>query len=294
MKQLEKKKFFLNFGAISDYARMSKASDWFIDFFLILFSFSMVLPLIILISNAFKTPEELLLWPPTLVPENPTLDNIVRVLGETPLLHWIWNSVSFALLSTVSIVTTSAIAGYILGKFRFFGINIIFSVILATAIIPFEVYMIPLYFQVKSLGLLNSLWGLLVGYLVMSFGIFLIRQNVIQYIPDELLEAARIDGAGEFWVFFHVVLPLLRGPLAALGVLAFFQAWTAFAWPLVVSTAKESYTIEVGLALFQTGFTVDLGLLSAASAIVMVPSVTLFVVLRRQFVQGFANTGLKE
>ena len=126
MKQLTKKKFLLNLGTIPDYARMSKASDWFIDFFLILFSISMILPLIILISNAFKTPQELLLWPPTLVPENPTLDNIFRVLGETPLLYWIWNSVSFALLSTISIVTTSAIAGYILGKFRFFGINIIF------------------------------------------------------------------------------------------------------------------------------------------------------------------------
>ncbi len=154
--------------------------------------------------------------------------------------------------------------------------------------------MIPLYFQAKSLGILNSLWGLLLGYLVMSFGIFLIRQNVIQSIPDEFLEAARIDGAGEFWVFFHIVIPLLRGPLAALAVLAFFQAWTAFAWPMVVNTSKDAYTIEVGLALFQTGFTVDLGLLSAASALVLIPSVTLFVFLRRNFVQGIASTGLKE
>jgi multiple sugar transport system permease protein len=154
--------------------------------------------------------------------------------------------------------------------------------------------MIPLYFQAKTLGILNSLSGLLLGYLVMSFGIFLIRQNVIQSIPDEFLEAARIDGAGEFWVFFHIVLPLLRGPLAALAVLAFFQAWTAFAWPMVVNTSKDAYTIEVGLALFQTGFTIDLGLLSAASAVVLIPSVTLFVFLRRNFVQGIASTGLKE
>jgi multiple sugar transport system permease protein len=154
--------------------------------------------------------------------------------------------------------------------------------------------MIPLYFQVKALGALDSLWGLLVGYLVMSFGIFLIRQNVIHSIPDELLEAARIDGAGEFWVFFYIVLPLLRGPLAALGVLAFFQAWTAFTWPLIVTSTKTSYTIEVGLALFQTGFTVDVGRLSAASSIVLIPSITLFVFLRRQFVQGVASTGLKD
>src|SRR5690606_23031395 len=119
-------------------------------------------------------------------------------------------------------------------------------------------------------------------------------QNVIHSIPDELIEAARIDGAGELWIFFFIVLPLLRSALGALAVLAFFQAWTAFAWPLIVATTRDSYTIEVGLALFQTGFTVDLGKLSAASAIVLIPSVTLFVMLRKNFVEGVAGTGLKE
>jgi multiple sugar transport system permease protein len=265
-----------------------------IDAVLITFSLAMLLPLVLLVGNAFKTPQEILQWPPTVIPQHPTLDNFTAVLSETPLLTWILNSFEFACLSTASIMATSAIAGYILGKFPSKLLNVIFAIILATAIIPFEVYMIPLYFQVKALGALNSLGGLLVGYLVMSFGIFLIRQNVIHSIPDELLEAARIDGAGEFWVFFYVVLPLLRGPLAALGVLAFFQAWTAFTWPLIVATTKTTYTIEVGLALFQTGFTVDVGRLSAASAIVLIPSVTLFVFLRRQFVQGVASTGLKD
>jgi multiple sugar transport system permease protein len=182
----------------------------------------------------------------------------------------------------------------VLGKFRYRTLNIIFALFLATAIVPFEVYMIPLYFQAQAMGILNSVWGLLLGYLVMSFGIFLIRQNVIHSIPDELLEAARIDGAGEFWIFWRIVLPLLRGALGALGVLAFFQAWTAFAWPMIVTTTRQSYSIEVGLALFQTGFTVDLGRLSAASAAVLIPSITLFVILRRNFVQGVASTGLKE
>jgi multiple sugar transport system permease protein len=265
-----------------------------IDAFLIAFSLVMLLPLVFLVGNAFKTPQEILLWPPTVIPHAPTLDNFTSVLSETPLLRWIGNSFLFACLSTLSIMATSAIAGYILGKFPSKVLNVVFAIILATAIIPFEVYMIPLYFQVKALGALDSLWGLLIGYLVMSFGIFLIRQNVIHSIPDELLEAARIDGAGEFWVFFYIVLPLLRGPLAALGVLAFFQAWTAFTWPLIVTSTKTSYTIEVGLALFQTGFTVDVGRLSAASSIVLIPSITLFVFLRKQFVQGVASTGLKD
>lgn len=265
-----------------------------IDGILLLFCVLMILPLILLVSNAFKTPQELLSWPPTIIPSAPTLSNITSVLSDTPLLRWVGNSLLFALMSTVAIVITSAIAGYILGKFRFRTLNIIFMIILATAIVPFEVYMIPLYFQVQELGLLNSTAGLLIGYLVMSFGIFLIRQSVIHAIPDELIEAARIDGAGELWIFFFIVLPLLRGALGALAVLAFFQAWTAFAWPLIVATSRDSYTVEVGLALFQTGYTVDLGRLSAASALVLVPSVTIFVLLRKNFVEGIAATGIKE
>lgn len=274
--------------------RKKKLTNLAIDVFLIVVSIMMLLPLVFLVANAFKTPAEMLNWPPTIIPRDPTIANFSAVLGDTPLLRWIGNSIAFAVLSTIAIVATSAIAGYVFGKFRFRTMNILFALFLATAIVPFEVYMIPLYFQAKTLGILNSLWGLLLGYLVMSFGIFLVRQNVIHSIPDELLEAARIDGAGEFWIFFRIVLPLLRGALGALAVLAFFQAWTAFAWPMIVATTRSSYTIEVGLALFQTGFTVDLGRLSAASATVLIPSILLFVLLRRNFVQGVASTGLKE
>ncbi|MCJ9750415.1 carbohydrate ABC transporter permease [Neorhizobium sp. BETTINA12A] len=274
--------------------RKKRVMNFAIDVFLIIVSILMLLPLVFLVANAFKTPAEMLSWPPTIIPRDPTIANFSAVLGETPLLRWIGNSIAFAVMSTIAIVATSAIAGYVFGKFRFRTLNILFALFLATAIVPFEVYMIPLYFQAKSLGILNSVWGLLLGYLVMSFGIFLIRQNVIHTIPDELLEAARIDGAGEFWIFLHIVLPLLRGALGALAVLAFFQAWTAFAWPMIVTTTRTSYTIEVGLALFQTGFTVDLGRLSAASATVLIPSILLFVILRRNFVQGVASTGLKE
>ena len=274
--------------------RKKQLTNLAIDMFLLIVSILMLLPLVFLVANAFKTPAEMLAWPPTVIPHDPTIANFKAVLGETPLIRWIANSIAFAVMSTIVIIATSAIAGYVFGKFRFRTMNILFALFLATAIVPFEVYMIPLYFEAKSLGILNSVWGLLLGYLVMSFGIFLIRQNVIHSIPDELLEAARIDGAGEFWIFFRIVLPLLRGALGALAVLAFFQAWTAFAWPIIVTTTRSSYTIEVGLALFQTGFTVDLGRLSAASAIVLIPSILLFVILRRNFVQGVASTGLKE
>ena len=253
----------------------------------------LLLPLILLVANGFKTPQEILTWPPTILHNNPTLENFKRVFSETLLFRWIFNSLAFSILSMIAIVITSTLAGYVIAKFQFWSINIIFTLFLATAIIPFEVYMIPLYFQVKAIGALNSIGGLLIGYLVMSFGIFLIRQNVIASVPDELLEAARIDGAGEFWIFWHVVVPLLKGPIAALSVLAFFQAWTTFAWPIIVLTRKSSFTVEVGLANFQSTYTIDLALLSAASASVMVPSVLAFVFLRRRFVEGIATSGMK-
>ncbi|MEP3279809.1 MAG: carbohydrate ABC transporter permease [Stappiaceae bacterium] len=272
----------------------TRRNNAIIDVLLFSICLVLLLPLILLIANGFKTPAEMLTWPPSILPQNPTLENFRTVFTETPLLRWIFNSLAFAILSMIAIVVTSALAGYIIGKFPFRTINIIFILFLTTAIIPFEVYMIPLYFQVKALGALNSIGGLLIGYLVMSFGIFLIRQNVIASIPDELLEAARIDGAGEFWIFWHIVVPLLKGPLAALAVLAFFQAWTTFAWPIIVMTRKTSFTIEVGLANFQSAYTIELSLLSAASAAVMVPSTLAFILLRRHFVEGISASGLKE
>jgi multiple sugar transport system permease protein len=254
----------------------------------------MLLPLILLVGNAFKTPAEILQWPPTIIPRSPTLENARVVLADTPLLRWVANTLMFAITSTIAILLTSTTAGYILAKFPSRSMHVIFAVILATAIVPFEVYMIPLYFQVQELGLLNSIGGLLIGYLVMSFGIFLIRQNVIASISDDLLDAGRVDGASETWIFIRIVVPLLRGPMGALAVLAFFQAWTAFTWPLIVNSKRQFYTIEVGLALFQTGFTVDIGKLSAAAAIVLIPSVTIFTLLRRNFVRGIATGGVKE
>jgi multiple sugar transport system permease protein len=276
------------------YRRREWLTERAIDAALMAFSLAMILPLVFLIGNAFKTPADIIAWPPTVLPREPTLENLRSVIAETPLPLWLLNSLIFALLSTASILVTSAMAGYVFAKFHFRSIQAVFAIILATAIVPFEVYMIPLFFKVQALGLLNTIPGLLVGYLVMSFGIFLIRQNVIAQIPDELIEAARVDGASEIWIFVRVVVPLLLAPLGALAVLAFFQAWTAFTWPLVVATTADSYTVEVGLALFQTGFTVDLGKLSAASTLVLIPSLTVFVFLRRSFVQGTAATGMKE
>ena len=157
------------------------------------------------------------------------------------------NTLVFATLSTVSIVATSALTGYVLGKFRFRGADAIFAIILATAIVPFEVYMIPLYLNVQGLGLLNSLGG--PPHRLSRHELRHLPHSPVRLSLDSgrTLEAARVDGANEGWIFFRIVLPLMRGPLGALAVLAFFQAWTAFVWPLLVATTRTPTRSRSGL-----------------------------------------------
>jgi len=215
------------------------------------------------------------------------------VFENAPFARWLLNSLILAVSSTVAILLTSALAGYVLAKFTFPGRGALFVVILATAIVPFEVYMIPLYLTSRDLGLINTMPGVILPFVVMSFGIFFVRQNVLASIPDELIEAGRIDGASESWIFLHVVMPLLAGPLSALGIFAFMQAWNQFVWPLLVANSKTLYTAEVGLALFQTGYTVDFGAVSAGSVISVLPILIVFLALRRRIIDGVALSGLK-
>lgn len=253
----------------------------------------MVMPFAWMVSTALKSPAEILQWPPSFVPENPSLANFAFVFDRAPFARWLLNSLILAVSSTLAILATSALAGYVLAKFTFPGRVPLFVVILATAIVPFEVYMIPLYLTSRDLGLINTMPGVILPFVVMSFGIFFVRQNVLASIPDELIEAGRIDGASESWIFLHVVMPLLAGPLSALGIFAFMQAWNQFVWPLLVANSKNLYTAEVGLALFQTGYTVDFGAVSAGSVISVLPILIVFLALRRRIIDGVALSGLK-
>lgn len=253
----------------------------------------MMMPFLWMVSTALKGPTEIVVWPPSLIPESPTLANFEQVFTTAPFGRWLLNSLVLAVTSTVAILATSAIAGYVLAKFTFPGRGALFMVILATAIVPFEVYMIPLYLAARDLGVIDSLPGVIMPFLIMSFGIFFVRQNVLAAIPDELIEAGRIDGASELWIFGRVVVPLLGGPMSALGIFAFMQAWNQFVWPLLVANSKSLYTAEVGLALFQTGYTINFGAVSAGSVVSVLPILTVFIILRRRIIDGVALSGLK-
>ena len=197
-------------------------------FLLLSGSVVMVLPFIWMLSTSFKPAAEVLSWPPQFIPKTWTMENYRAVFKTAPFLRFFVNSVLVSLVSTACIILTSTLAGYIFGKFDFPLKNFLFILILATAMVPFETYMIPLYLRMVKFGWVNKFAGLVAPYLVMSYGIFFMRQNVHTTIPDELIDAARIDGLSEFGIYRGIILPLLSGSSNALAIFAFMQSWAAF------------------------------------------------------------------
>ncbi|MEA2654196.1 MAG: multiple sugar transport system permease protein [Chloroflexota bacterium] len=272
--------------------RSARIARWLVIVALIIGGVAMVFPIFWLVSTSLRPAPELLFVPPRLLPEHWTLDNYIKAFASAPLLLYLWNSLVFALISTFFILLTSTVSGYIFAKFSFPGRSFLFLLVLATAIVPFEIYMVPLFLQVNALKLVNTPLGLFLPFLVLSYGIFFMRQNTITSVPDELLDAARIDGMSEWAIMLTFVPRLLAPAIAALAILAFIQAWTAFIWPLLVLNKPSLFPMELGLSQF-ANTRVDFGLTSAAAVVAMLPTLIAFLVLRRRIVEGITLTGLK-
>lgn len=266
---------------------------WFAVALLVAGGIIMVFPLFWLVSTSLRPAPELLAVPPRLLPDHWTTANFQKVFEKAPMLSYLWNSLVFATVSTVFILLTSATAGYIFAKFKFPGNNFLFMLVLATAIVPFEIYMVPLFLQMNSLKLVNTPLGLFLPFLVLSYGIFFMRQNTMTSVPDELLDAARIDGMSEFRIMLQLVPRLLAPAMAALSILAFIQAYTAFIWPLLILNDPKYFPMELGLSQFANTFSVDFGVVSAGAVVSMLPTLLAFLILRRRIVEGITLTGLK-
>jgi multiple sugar transport system permease protein len=267
--------------------------QWFTQALLVVGAVVMLLPFIYMIGTSFKPPTEVLTWPPTLFAVHPTWDNYLTLITIAPFPRFFLNSLIMSTVSALGILATSTFAGYIFSKHRFPGRDLLFVIILATAMVPFETYLIPLFFLIKQLKLINTYGGMVGPYLIMSFGIFLMRQSMSSSIPDELLDAGRIDGCSEWRLFRQIALPLSKSAIGALGIFAFMQAWMAFIWPLILATQREMYTMEVGLSVFQQRFTIDYGSITAGSTVSIIPVFIVFLLLRRNIIQGITLTGLK-
>ncbi|MHB8459388.1 MAG: carbohydrate ABC transporter permease [Candidatus Limnocylindrales bacterium] len=253
----------------------------------------MVFPLFWLISTSLRPAPELLESPPQLLPQHWTLDNYANAFAAAPFGTWLLNSLIFATISTLFILVTSLVAGYILAKFKFPGNNFLFILILATAIVPFEIYMLPVFLEVQALSLINTLPGLILPYVILSYGIFFMRQNVIASVPDELLDAARIDGLSETGIMIRLVSRLLTPALSALAIFAYLQSWTAFIWPLLVLNDQKLFPVQLGLAQFNSSVSVNYAVLSAGAVVAMAPTVVAFLILRRRIIEGVTLTGFR-
>jgi multiple sugar transport system permease protein len=253
----------------------------------------MILPMVWMLATSFKPAAEIAVWPPRLLPEAPTLANFTGIFEVAPFARFFLNSTGISLIATASVAVTSLMAGAIFAKYRFPGRTLLFGLIIATAIVPFESYMIPLYLQINAIKWIDSYQGIVLPYLFMSFGIFLMRQHVSSAIPTDYLEAARIDGASEWWILLRIIAPLSMTALSAIGIFAFIQAWAAFLWPLLVANDQHLFNMEVGLTAFQFKFSSDYGKLMAGSVISVVPMLAIFLILRRRIIESVALTGLK-
>jgi multiple sugar transport system permease protein len=253
----------------------------------------MILPMLWMLSTSFKPPPEIPLWPPHLLPQIPTLANYTGIFMAAPFGRFFLNSAAMSLAATLSVIVTSLVAGAVFGKYRFPGRSLLFMLIISTAIVPFESYMIPLYIQMIPIGWINTYQGIVLPYLIMSFGIFLVRQHVASAVPTELLEAARVDGASEWWILARVIAPLSGTALAAVGIFGFIQMWGAFIWPLLIANNQLLFNMEVGLTAFQFRFSSDYGKLMAGSVISVVPMLVIFLILRRRIIESIALSGLK-
>jgi alpha-1,4-digalacturonate transport system permease protein len=251
-----------------------------------------LVPIVWLVLGSFKTPTELSARPPLLLPESWGLSNYTDALTRFDFTTYLFNSTVVTIAATALTLAINSMAAYALAKYNFRGKNGLFLLTLATIMIPLQVILIPVYQVVASLGMVNTLWGLIIPAAATPTGVFILRQYMLS-IPDELIEAARVDGSGEFRTFIQIVLPMCRPALAVVAILSIMWRWNDFLWPLVVAQSETVYTLPVALARFTAEETVPFNLIIAMSVVSILPVIILFLFFQRQIVTGIANTGIK-
>lgn len=252
-----------------------------------------LMPFVVMVVNSFKTEGELLRNPTGLVPGEVTLDNYLAWFQDLNIQQFFFNSLVVAIATVVGNVVFCSMVGYALAKMEFAGKKLLFALVMITLMTPGTVTFVPLFVLVSKMGLVNTYPGLFLPFLVTPLGVFLMRQFMMG-IPDVLLEAARIDGAKEFRIFWRIVLPLCGAPIATLAILTFLASWNNFLWPLVAAQSERTYTLPIALTLFSKGQeATNYGLLLAGAVLVIVPIVILFLALQRYFVQSVVSAGVK-
>lgn len=250
----------------------------------------MVTPLLFMLSTSLKDASQV--YDLRVIPAAPTLDNYIEILGDGRFTRWFINSMIVAAIVTLSNVFFDSLVGYTLAKFRFRGRYIVFIAILSTLMIPTEMLVLPWYLMASQFGWLDSYWGIMFPGMMTAFGTFLMKQ-FFEGVPDDFLEAARIDGLNEFTIWWKIAMPLVTPALSALAIFTFLGNWTAFFWPLIVTTSAELYTLPVGLSSFAVEQSIQWEKIMTGASIATLPTLIIFLFLQRYIVRGVMLAGLK-
>jgi ABC-type glycerol-3-phosphate transport system permease component len=258
---------------------------------LIILTFTSLMPFVWMFFGSFKSYVDLT-SSKSLLPVQWTFDNYVQISQRANFIRGLFNTTWVAIVVTSATMLTSALAGYVFAKYRFWGKEQLFTVLLATMMVPFAVVLVPLYVTIADLKLTDRLFGIVITGLCSTFGIFMMRQ-FMESIPSDLIDAGRIDGAGELWIFTRVILPLATAPLSALAVFTFLGNWDSFLWPLVVLTSPGNRTLPLVLAGLRSLYWSRYEIYAAGSMLTVLPVMVLYAAASKQFVRGVAMTGLK-
>jgi multiple sugar transport system permease protein len=254
-------------------------------------------PLLWMISASFKPLSEIYSFPPTVIPQGFTFANYARLFKDWRFGNWYINSLTVAILITIAVLFFTSLAGFGFAKYRFRGNKVLFLLMLGSTMIPFQLILIPLFIMMSQLKWTNTYMSLIVPFMAPAVGIFLMRQFIMS-IPNELIEAARIDGASEFGIYLRVMLPLVRPALAAQAVLTFLGSWNSYLWPAAVLRRADSLTLPVGMANMLGGVTAGseppIGALMAGATLVTIPVVLVFVSVQKQYIAGLTAASVKE
>jgi putative chitobiose transport system permease protein len=253
----------------------------------------MLLPMVWLVSTAFKGPmENLFAFPPQLWPSAPTLNNFVKVWQENPFGQYFANSIFVSALTVTLNLIFCALGAYPLARMEFRGRSIIFSAVVSSILIPFQIVMIPLFILARDLGLVNTYLGMVFPALASAFGLFLLRQ-AFQSVPKELEEAARIDGCSELGIWWNVMLPAIRPSLFTLAIFVFIGSWSDFLWPLIITNRPEMYTLPLGVAKLTGTSDADWRMVAAGSVLSIAPIVAFFLLMQKYIVPSEVGSGVK-
>ncbi|KMY50169.1 carbohydrate ABC transporter permease [Peribacillus loiseleuriae] len=259
---------------------------------LVFFLIITVFPFVWMLVSSFKTNSEIVKIGGSFWPEHFNFSNYIKVQENFQFMTMFLNTLIIATVITACVIYTSSIIGFVLAKYKFKGRDQLFGLILGTMMIPWAVTIIPKYDMMEKFGWMDSYAALIIPSLVSGFGIYVLRQNIMS-IPDEVIEAARIDGASEFYIFHRIIFPMSRNAISSVAIFQFLWVWEDYLWPYLVINTDSKQLIAVGLAMFNGQYSTDYGGLFAATAISIIPVIIVYIIFQKRFIEGIAGASVK-